>query len=344
MNALDLVRELIALPGPPGQEDAVRDRVAEHVRALGYAAGTDPKGNLLIPLGPDPRIVVTAHLDEIAMIVRGMDPEGGILVAPMGGLHPWKLGEGPVEVMAPEGGIAGILSFGSIHSEDAASAARSVEANGLGWGNAKVLTGYNLRQLIGAGVRPGTRVALGRSRRTLTPLGNSLVSGPFLDDRADLAAMLLALGALRGQELPVLFAATVAEEVGGEGAQYLMHRLQPDVCIALELAPLVPDAPITLDATPALWVSDSFAAIRPSDIRLVEAAAREAGTGLQFQALSRGGSDASCAAARGLCARPITLGIPMENSHGCEIMHADAVDALARLTAALLGVGLGDVR
>ena len=53
-------------------------------------------------------------------------------------------------------------------------------------------------------------------------------------------------------------------------------------------------------------------------------------------ARARGGSDASCAAAQGLVARPITLAFGAENSHGHEIMHRDAVDNLARLTQAVL--------
>ena len=57
---------------------------------------------------------------------------------------------------------------------------------------------------------------------------------------------------------------------------------------------------------------------------------------LLFQALSRGGSDASCAASHGLCARPITLGLAMENSHGFEVMHGGAMDNLAMLTVALV--------
>ena len=55
-----------------------------------------------------------------------------------------------------------------------------------------------------------------------------------------------------------------------------------------------------------------------------------------WQYLSRGGSDASCAAAAGLIARPVTLGLPVENSHGYEIMHRDAPAELSRLLIAYL--------
>ena len=76
--------------------------------------------------------------------------------------------------------------------------------------------------------------------------------------------------------------------------------------------------------------------MQAADIALVARAARAIGLTPHFQALSRGGSDASCAASHGLVARPITLAFACENSHGFEIMHKDAVASLARLLLAVL--------
>ena len=36
------------------------------------------------------RLVVTAHLDEIALMVTGIGHDGKIGVGPLGGVHPWK--------------------------------------------------------------------------------------------------------------------------------------------------------------------------------------------------------------------------------------------------------------
>jgi putative aminopeptidase FrvX len=163
-----------------------------------------------------------------------------------------------------------------------------------------------------------------------------LVAGYFLDDRADLVSWLLALNALKDRPVSAIFAATAAEEVGGEGALFLLQRLRPAICIALELGPAVPDAPVELTDQPTLWVNDGYSAMAASDVELVEMAAREVGLDIQYQALSRGGSDASCAAHHGLCARPITLGLAMENSHGYEVMHSGAMQQLANLTVELV--------
>lgn len=313
--------------------DAVAFRAAE----MGYDPELDAKGNVRIALGPGPyRIVVTAHLDEIAMMVREIEPTGQLVVGPLGGLHPWKLGEGPVQVLATDGPIDAVLGFGSIHTEDPASRARRATEGPVKWSHVRVDTYLDPRELQARGVRPGTRVVVHPMRRKLLKLG-SRVAGPFLDDRADLVSMLLALDEIRTNPLEgVLFAATAAEEVGGEGARWIMGELRPEVCIALELGPAVPDAPVSLSEQPTVWTTDGYASMSAADGDLIARVAQKIGIRPQWQALSRGGSDASCCAQLGLTARPITLGLPMQNSHGYETMHADAMTELARLTVALL--------
>lgn len=326
---VNYLAELVALPGPPGQEDAVRTYLTAQLDTLGLAWRIDAKGNLLC--GPEnPRIVVTAHLDELALLVTGTYSDGSLAVSPLGGVFPWKWGEGAVEVLPLTGGepIPGILSFGSIHTTHPSTTIQKVrDGHAPTWADTRVIVADS------SGIVPGQRVVLARGRRTLWPVGE-LIGGYFLDDRADLAAWLTILQA--GIPEGVLFAATTSEEVGGHGALWLLGNTRPELCIALELGPLTPDSTVALSATPTCWVTDGYASTDPRDLALVQRAAQVAGTGVQFQALSRGGSDASCAASHGLCARPITLAFPCENSHGFEIMHQDAVGQLAALTAELL--------
>jgi putative aminopeptidase FrvX len=344
-NPLELVRELTALPGPPGQEDAVREAVIAHAKRLGCVHETDARGNLLLALPgakrlPDkPDIVVMAHLDEIALMVVRVESDGRLAVTNLGGAFPWKWGEGPVQILTASGPMDGILSFGSIHTSDPASVATAARERALTWADTRIFTGLSAGELAQNGVRPGTRVVLHPSRRTWTEMGD-FVSSPFLDDRADLAAMLLALEAsdsLKGLDSErVMFAATAAEEVGGHGALWLLRQRPASVGIALEIGPRVPESLFALDDQPTVWVNDSYSAMQAADIDLVTRAAASIGQTVHFQALSRGGSDASCAASYGLVARPITLAFAAENSHGSEIMHRNAVPNLTSLLLAVL--------
>ena len=279
-SALELVRELVALPGPPGQEEAVRAAVAAHAEARGCLCRADARGNLLIaPPGaaaiPEKTdVVVMAHLDEIALLTQRVEDDGRLAVASLGGLLPWKWGEGPVTILAPGGPLTGILSFGSIHSTSKSNPATRAREEPLTWEMTRIFTGLSAEELAAQGVRPGTRIVLHPSRRTVTELGDFLAA-PFLDDRADLAALLLALDSLQsgspGIGPNVLFAATAAEEVGGQGALWLLQQHQPAVAIALEIGPRVPESPFPLDAQPTVWVNDSYSAMQARDLGLVAA-------------------------------------------------------------------------
>src|SRR5699024_10995695 len=114
---------LVNVPAPPGQEGELAKLVIGVVESQGYQASLDAKGNVLVPVCPesDPKIVVTAHLDELALMVTAIYRDGSLQVAPLGGLHPSKWGETPVEILA-NSPIPGILSMGSVHTEDPASA------------------------------------------------------------------------------------------------------------------------------------------------------------------------------------------------------------------------------
>jgi putative aminopeptidase FrvX len=330
-RTLDLLQDLVSIPAPPGQEEELAGFLQGKVEDLGFKPSIDAKGNVLVR-GSDssqsPRIIVTAHLDEVALMVTGLLSDGRLEVTNLGGVYPWKWGEGPVEILAKEP-IPGVLSFGSVHTDSIASPIVQGRIKPFEWTQATVFTGQKSKALDAAGVRPGTRIVISRARRKLTHLGD-FVSGYFLDDRADLAAWLLILEKFEGED--VLFAATTSEEVGGEGAQYLLHQFQPEICIALELGPIVPDSGVVLSHIPSCWVKDSFAAAMAKDLEIISGLDLP----VQFQYLSSGGSDASCAASRGLCARPVTFGIPMENTHGYEIIHRDGIEHMADLTISYL--------
>ena len=344
-DPIALLQELIAAPGPPGEEAAVRAVLTSRLDQAGIGWKVDAKGNLLAaPSGEfpvSPRIVVTAHLDEIALMVQRVHDDGTLSVGPLGGAHPWKWGEAPVDILLPGAPpLPGILCLGSVHTTDPSSVAqRAREGKVPVWTDARVDTGMDRNELPSA-VRPGARVVLSRERRFVRRYGSggNRIAAPFLDDRVDLVAWLAALLQLKasGQGEGILFAATASEELGGHGALWLLGGLRPDICIALEIAPIAPDNDLSVDRVPTCWAADGYAPTDPVDLQFVDDAAKRCGTGVVFHALTRGGSDASCAAAAGHCARPITLAVPVANSHGLEIMHPGAIDALSRLTVAVL--------
>ena len=280
-----------------------------------------------------------AHLDEIALLVVRIESDGQLVVTNLGGAFPWKWGEGPVQILAPDEALTGILSFGGIHTNDPASVAAQARERALTWADTRVFTGLSAEALAVRGVRAGTRVVLHPSRRGVTELGDFLAA-PFLDDRADLAAMLLALEDLGD-----------APEAGGIGSCLRRRRRRksagrelsgccvsglPTVGIALEIGPRVPESLFPLDEQPTVWVNDSYSAMQAADIDLV---ARAAAAHRANSAFSGPVARGQRCFLRGLARSgrpPITLAFAAENSHGYEIMHRHAVPNLAALLTATL--------
>ena len=112
------------------------------------------RGAERIPEKPD--IVVMAHLDEIALLVVRVEGDGRLVVTNLGGAFPWKWGEGPVQILAAEKALTGILSFGSIHTNDPASVAAQARERALTWADTRIFTGLSADALTGLGVRAGT--------------------------------------------------------------------------------------------------------------------------------------------------------------------------------------------
>ena len=97
--------------------------VGESIEALGFPAHSDAQGNVwTLVNGSDKAagaVAMASHMDEIAMVVHAIEDDGTLRVQRSGGLHPWKLGEGPVVLVGDgESLVPAHLSFGSGHTND----------------------------------------------------------------------------------------------------------------------------------------------------------------------------------------------------------------------------------
>jgi putative aminopeptidase FrvX len=342
---LRLFSETLAVPSPSGREELLAQVVRDTLSEWGYAHQTDGAGNVLVRLpGRDvngPLCCVAAHMDEIGMVVTKIEADGSLRVDRSGGLYPWKLGEGPVELLGDVQKIVGILSFGSTHTPKASDTA-------ISWERARVLTGLSPEQLKERGVRPGTPAVPIQPVRGPILLGdpdNPLVAAWTFDDRMGVVALLSALHVLKQDGLqpflPTIFAFTVHEEGGGHGAKVLAQREKPEVFISIDGCPLPSGAPLALDGRPGIWSKDRYAVY---DQRLVAAlcqAARDAGTELQPVVFESAASDASMVYSVGGAQRVACFGHVRENSHGYEVarlsVFQNVVNTLVRFMTAWEG-------
>ena len=331
--ALELFASLLAVPSPSGWESMTAALVRAWVDDWGYTSELDGAGNVLVRLpgrDPDgPLVCYASHMDEIGMVVQQIGADGSLVVQRLGGLHPWKLGEGPVQVLGDSAMVTGVLSMGAGHGAELGRA--------VNWSDVRIITGLSPAQLAAAGVRPGSPAVPAHAGRGPVIFGDPtdpLVGAWTFDDRMGVVALLRMLDTLRRDELqpalPTLVAFTVQEEVGGAGAQLIAQHERPEVFIAIDGCPVLPSVALALDGRPGIWTHDRLA---PYDARLVRelmASAQAAGTTLQPAAYHVSVSDASMVFEVGAAPRIACFGHVRENSHGYEVARLSEFDNVLR--------------
>ena len=329
---------LLLEPSPSGMEGRVATRVKGLLTEWQIAFEQDAVGNVLVRLpgqqADGPLCVLAAHMDEIGAVVTAVHADGSLQMDRSGGLLPWKLGEGPLDILGDEATIVGVLSMGSTHRSDASS-------QSVAWKDTQVLTGLSLEQLQAAGVRPGTLAVPVRERRGPVLFGDPadpMVGAWTFDDRMGVVALLRLLRTMQEQQIqphvPTIVAFTTREEIGGHGAKVLANRERPITFISVDGAPIPPGTPLQLDGRPAIWSKDRLATYDQPLLRAFLQAAKQAGTELQTVVYDSAASDASLVAYSGFVPRIACMGQVRANSHGFEVARLSVFDnMLATLVA-----------
>ncbi len=327
--ALQLFSDLL-VAAPSGREAALAAIVRQKLTEWEIVHEQDGMGNVMVRLdGRSPQaplVMVAAHMDEIGLVVTKINPDGSLQVSSSGGLHPWKLGEGPVEILGDRETIVGVLSMGSTHTANA-------ENQAVTWADVQVLTGLLPAQLKAAGVRPGSTGVPTRERRGPVLFGDPadpLVAAWTFDDRMGVVALLRLLQTMKREGIrpyhPTLIAFTVSEEVGGHGAKSLALREQPEIFISIDGAPMPPESDLQLDGRPAIWSKDRLGHYDQPLLQAFCQAALAAGTELQPVVYDSAASDASLVYYAGGAQRIACMGQVRANSHGYEVARLAVFD------------------
>jgi putative aminopeptidase FrvX len=330
------IEELVMLHSPSGMESEINQRLMEKFAALGVNAWLDSADNAiaLIP-GRDREksIAITAHKDEIGALVKTVGTRGRVEVRKLGGAFPWVYGEGVVDLLGDKQTISGILSFGSRHVSHESPQKAQQEKTSLTWENAWIETKCTAAELAEAGVRPGTRMVVGKHRKRPLRLKDWIASYT-LDNKASVAILLDLAERLKQPAVNVYLVASAKEEVGAIGALYFTQRQALEALIALEICPIAPEYPIQDGENPVLLSQDGYGVYDEGLNGQLRAAADRAGSEVQLAAISSFGSDASIAMKFGHVARAACLAFPTQNTHGFEIAHLGAIGNCTRILEA----------
>ena len=293
-----LLEELTNAYGPAGFEEPVRAIVRKELSPFAEGIETDGIGSLMARLrgsNQGPRIMLSAHMDEVGLLVKYVTPEGFVKFQPLGGWLDHALINQRFAILTRKGVVQGVTGLKTPHVIPLEQ--RSTLA--FRWQQMFIDVGATSREDAEErlGIRPGDPIA---SDSKFSQLPGQLYIAKAWDDRVGLGVMIEVMRLLEKEPPPnTLYAvATVQEEVGLRGAHTSSYLVKPDVGINLE-AGVAADYPGTtqeeaqerLGMGPAIFLHDSSMLPNLGLRDLAIDVARENGIPLQFEVLSGYGED-----------------------------------------------------
>jgi endoglucanase len=324
---IDLIRKLVESYGPSGYEDQIRALILEEIADFADEITVDPMGSVIAWRRNEgaPRIMFSAHMDEIGIIVTHVDKQGFLRFSNIGGLGPLTLIGNRVRFA--DGTI------GTIHVEnrDDNNKAPTFE---------QLYIDISEDNETRGSIRVGDAAGMSRD---MVVRGSRLIS-KTMDDRIGCAIQIETMRALSGRDLPneVAFVFSVQEEVGLRGARAAAYAVDPLVGIAIDVTrtgdtPKGAKMEVALGCGPAIKIKDTGMLAAPEVVALMESAAERAEIPYQREVLTAGTTDASSMQLSRAGVRAGCLSIPCRYIHSTsETVDLRDVENCVKLLVSLL--------
>ena len=280
-----LIKKLVEAYGPSGHEGAVREIVRAEIRNLPDVLSVDPLGNLIAVLKTKSksgqRVMLSAHMDEIGVIVSHVDERGFARFQNLGGVLPTYALGGRVRFA---NGVLGTIGVDARRDDTSKAPALS-----------------ELFLDVGATSKADCPVQVGDAAGFWQPMeeaGEHRLIAKSMDDRIGVAVLIEVMRTLKNSPHEVAFVFSVQEEVGLRGAATAAFGVEPAVGIAVDVT-RTGDTPngvkmaVTLGGGAAIKVRDSGMIADPRVKELLVQRAREAGIPHQLEILEAGTTDAA---------------------------------------------------
>lgn len=222
---LDKLKDLCLLDGISGDEGAVREYIIDKIGDKAEIR-VDNLGNVIAfckgKKTPKNKIMVSAHMDEVGMIVTYVNSDGTLKVSSVGGVDPRVVFGRRVKI--GRNNVLGVVGGKAIHNLTAEERKKSVPFDKL-----TIDIGVDSREEALKLVRLGDSV---RFVSDFVEFGEGFVKCKAIDDRAGCAIMLRMI--VEGMEYDTYFTFVVQEEIGLRGSTCAAFTVAPDYAVVLE--------------------------------------------------------------------------------------------------------------
>lgn len=331
MDLKDLCFELSEVSGTSGNEKSAASVAFEKLSKY-MITKSDRLGNVIGTTGNGKtHILLDAHLDQIGLIVRGIDEKGFLLIDKIGGADLRVLTGAEVIVHGKKELFGVVCSVPPHLAKDEDSKKLNIRQMAVDIGFSK----DDAEKLVTV----GDRISLRNNQYNL--LGDNVSSGAF-DNRCSIAAIIYALELVKNKipeiTLSVIF--STMEETGGSGAKTAAFSLMPDYSIVVDVG--FGDDPYTdkkdtvfLGKGPSIGIAP---VLDSSMIDELVGIAEESSIPYQHDVMGRTtGTNADSISVTGAGVKTALLSIPLRYMHTAnEIINIKDIEYTGKLIAAYL--------
>jgi len=236
MNRIDLLKKLTEAFGVSGYEGDVVDILKKHLSGA-TSVTRDRLGSIIakkVGTKDKPKIMFSAHIDEIGFMVQSITKEGFVKFIPIGGWWSGNLPGMRVRIKTKKNEyIPGVIGLKPIHELSPEERKKLPEVQQM---YIDVGTTGDFHPKEKLGITPGDPIV---PDANFTQLANSdLFLSKAFDNRVGCALLIDLLNNLVATEHPntVYLAGTVQEEVGLRGAKTAAFTVSPDIGFALDVS------------------------------------------------------------------------------------------------------------
>lgn len=313
----ELLRDLSELAGVSGNEQEVRGYLANHLRGHVDELRSDAIGNLvaikhprlsvegILPL----KVMLTAHMDEVGLMITNVDSNGMLRFASVGGVDERVL---PAKaVVVGKSKVPGVIGLKPVHllKSEERKVVPDMDSLYIDIGASSKEEAERLVHIGDYASFPTKYLELGQTAR-----------GKAFDDRVGCAILAELLKGDYSFTLQVVFAAQ--EEVGLRGARTAAYRLMPDIAFAVE-GTVCDDMPKKRDVSPtsvlgkgpAITIVDRSLVADKLLVELLLDTARSHGIPHQIKQPLVGATDAGAVQRVGEGIRSAVLAVPVRYIH-----------------------------
>lgn len=333
-----LLERLSNAYGVSGEEAEVRAIVLEQLKPAADEIKVDALGNVLAtrkakvekPL----RVMMAAHMDEVGFMLVDSDDDGTFSFDVVGGIDVRTL-VGKAVLVGKEQ-VPAVIGAKPIHLAEEGETERKIPLDAL-------------RMDVGPGGKNKVKVGNRACYATRFEQVGPSLRGKALDNRLGVAT-LIELVKHAPENVELLAAFTVQEEIGARGARVAAYAFNPDLAIVIDSTP-ANDLPVwdgsenalyntRLDAGPAIYIHDAGTLSDPRLIRLLAETGDALGIPYQFRQPGSGGTDAGVIHRQRAGIPSVSVSIPGRYAHTTVLLCrlADWQNTLALLYAALVRI------